>query len=214
MNRLGWKLERIRLGRTYCFVKTEPREYTTIIYAEKEKKLSETAALAERCGYELIPHKGDGLKKVLYLTGRRNEVSPVFQNNINSLLRAQRMMFKRFFVMSVICVLILAAMVTELSLLFIVPLISSGKSPSELPLFFALTIGFSVLTLIFFIFTCIFIRSTLRVKSNIEKLLSQKEEKKEKRRKNPERKIDPALFEQALGKGPEKRAVDKTKEKK
>lgn len=214
MNRLGWKLERVKFGRTYCFVKSQPGEYTTVIYAEKEKKLKKTAAFAESCGYELIPHTADGLKNVLYLTGKKNEVSPKFQNNGDSLLRAQRMMFKRFFVMSVICVIILAAMITELSLLFIVPLISSGKSPFENPLFFALTIGFSVLTLIFLIFSCVYIRSTLRVKKNIEKLLTQKEEKKEKRRKNPERKIDPALFEQALGNEPEKRAADKTKEKK
>lgn len=214
MNRLGWKLERIKFGRTYCFAKTEPREYTTIIYAEKESKVKETAKLAEKQGYKLIPHTSDGLKNVLYLTGKTSEVSPVFRNNGDSLLRAQRMMFKRFFVMSVICVIILAAMITELSLLFIVPLISSGKSPFENPLFFALTIGFSVLTLIFLIFSCVYIRSTLRVKNNIEKLLTKKEEKTEKRRKNPERKIDPALFEQTLGNEPEKRAADKTKEKK
>ncbi len=214
MNRLGWKLERVKLGKTYCFAKTEPREYTTVIYAEKESRLKETAALAERCGYEVIPHGADGLKNVLYLTGRKSEVSPVFQNNGDSLLRAQRIMFRRFFVMSVICVLISAAMITELSLMFIVPLISSGEKLFDHPLFFALTVGFSLLTLIFLILTCVYIRSILRVKSKIEKLMIQDEEKKEKRSRNPERKIDPKLIEQTLGKDREKRKADNTKEKK
>lgn len=62
MNRLGWKLERVRHGRVYEFVKTEPEEYTTLIYAEKRSKLKETEALARRCGYETIPTRRTGSK--------------------------------------------------------------------------------------------------------------------------------------------------------
>ena len=85
MNRLGWKLERVRLGWTYEFSKSEREEYTTVIFAEESSKVKETEAFAKRCGFELIPHRFDGLKDVLYLSGRRDEVSPVFHNDSKSL---------------------------------------------------------------------------------------------------------------------------------
>ena len=88
MNRLGWKLERVNFGWTYEFSRTNREEYTTVIFAEKSSKVSETTAFAKRCGFELIPHRFDGLKDVLYLCGRCDEVSPVFHNDSKSLMRA------------------------------------------------------------------------------------------------------------------------------
>ena len=212
MNRLGWKLDRVKLGLVYEFTKTEPEEYTTLIYAEKEEKLKDTEALAHRCGYETIPHKADGLKNMLYLTGRHSEVSPVFFIDNDTILRAQRMIFKRYFVMSIVCLIILFLLLIELALFFVIPAISSGKSMSEFPLFFGLTIGFSVLTLIFFIFTCVFIGSTLGVKKKIENLLKKKEEKAERKKRAAQRKIEPELIELAKSNEPDQRAVDMTKE--
>lgn len=212
MNRLGWKLERVKRGRVYEFVKTEPEEYTTLIYAEKKNKLKETEALAHRCGYETIPHKADGLKGMLYLTGRRSEVSPVFFNDSESILRAQRMVYRRFFVMSLLCVLLLLALIAELAFFFVIPAIISGKSPLEYPVFFGLTIVFSVLTLVFFAFTCIFIGSASGVKKKIQKLLKKQEEKANRKKRAAQRKIEPELIEQTKPDEPGQRAVDMTKE--
>lgn len=181
MNRLGWKLERVNFGWTYEFSRTNREEYTTVIFAEVSSKVSETTAFAKRCGFELIPHRFDGLKDVLYLCGRRDEVSPVFHNDSKSLMRAYRLTHRRFSVLSVICVLILAVMFCELTAFFIIPSVSSGKSPSEFPLFFGLTVLFSVLTLIFAVLTVVFIRSALGAKSKLEKLRKKEEEKKKRR---------------------------------
>ena len=181
MNRLGWKLERINFGWTYEFSRTNREEYTTVIFAEESSKVSETTAFAKRCGFELIPHRFDGLKDVLYLCGRCDEVSPVFHNDSKSLMRAYRLTHRRFSVLSVICVLILAVMFCELTAFFIIPSVSSGKNPSEFPLFFGLTVLFSVLTLIFAVLTVIFIRSALGAKKKIETLKKKEEEKKKRR---------------------------------
>ena len=85
-------------------------------------------------------------------------------------MRAYRLTHRRFSVLSVICVLILAVMFCELTAFFIIPSVSSGKNPSEFPLFFGLTVLFSVLTLIFAVLTVMFIRSALGAKSKLEKL--------------------------------------------
>lgn len=207
MNRLGWRLERVDLGWSYSFAKTEPEEYTTLIYAENKSKLEETAALAKRCGYELIPHTADGMKEALYLTGRKSEVSPVFYNDSESVLRAHRMMFKRFFVMSAVSLILLLAMLAELVLFFIIPAVNSGKSPMEIPLFFSLTVGFSALTLLFLGLVFIFAGGTLRVKNKTEKLLKTEEEKKQKKKEaenNPAEAADDSPPEE------QQRAVDFT----
>lgn len=211
MNRLGWKLERVKLGYVYEFSKTEPEEYTTLIYAEKKEKLKETEALARRCGYETIPHRADGMKRMLYLTGRRFEVSPVFNIDNKAILRAQRLIFKRYFKMSVFCLIILLAMLVELALFFVVPFITSGMSPADYPLFFGLTVGFSVLTLIFLSFTCVYISRTLKVKKRIEQLLKKQEEKAARKKRAAQRKIEPELIEQTKTSEPGQRAVDMTK---
>lgn len=211
MNRLGWKLERVKHGRVYEFVKTEPEEYTTLIYAEKRSKLKKTEALAHRCGYETIPHKADGLKRLLYLTGRRDEVSPVFYNDSDSALRAQRIIHRRFFVMSVFCVILSLALIAALAVLFVIPALTSGKSPSEYPMFFGLTIAFSVLTLVFLVFTCIYIGSAAGVKKKIKKIIKKEEEKSKRKKRAAQRRIEPELIEQSKSVEPEQRAVDMTK---
>ena len=208
MNRLGWKLERVNFGWTYEFSRTNREEYTTVIFAEESSKVNKTKAFAKRCGFELIPHRFDGLKSVLYLTGRRSEVSPVFHNDSNSLMRAHSLMQRRFSVLSVICVLILAVMFCELTAFFIIPSVNSGKSPSEYPLFFGLTVLFSVLTLLFAVLTIIFIRSALGAKSRLNKLKKQ-EELKERRRKA--KKSAPANEPEVIHQR-RSRAVDLTKQ--
>lgn len=209
MNRLGWKLERLKLGCVYSFSKTEPEEYTTLIYAENRSRLEETAALAHRCGFEQIPHRFDGMQRLLYLTGRHDEVSPVFYNDSESIIRAQRIMFKRYFVLSVVLPLICAALIAESVLLFIVPLISSGKAPGELPLFFALTAVFSALTLVFCVFTAFAAGSAFKVRKRLEELLRQEDEKKEK--KAAAKEASPDDDNPVHERRPELRAIDITK---
>ena len=206
MNRLGWKLERVNFGWTYEFSRTNREEYTTVIFAEESSKVSKTTAFAKRCGFELIPHSFDGLRDVLYLCGRSDEVSPVFHNDSKSLMRAYRLTHRRFSVLSVICVLILAVMFCELTAFFIIPSVSSGKSPSEFPLFFGLTVLFSVLTLIFAVLTVVFIRSALGAKSKLEKLRKKEEEKKKRRLSGKEK---PARDNEIIH--TRRRAVDLTK---
>lgn len=179
MNRLGWRLERVTLGSRYRFVRTEPEEYTTLIYAEKRSRVRDTAALAMRCGYEEIPHKGDGLSRALYLTGRRDEVSPVFFADEKTTLRAYRLMFKRLFVITLLCVILTLALIAEVGALFIAPAIISGSAVLEYPAFFILTIVFSVIALVFFILSLILIKSTVKIKNKLEKLLPNPEKEKQ-----------------------------------
>ncbi len=181
MNRLGWKLERVKLGCFYSFIKTEPEEYTTLMYAEKKSRLEETSALARRCGYETIPHSSDGMDCVLYLTGRRDEVSPVFYADEHSLLRAYHIMFRRFFIMSAVCLALTIAIIAELVTLFIIPMISSGQSAGEYPLFFTLTIIFSVIALIFCVLTAYLIHSVFKVKNKMEAMIKDRREKQRKK---------------------------------
>ena len=181
MNRLGWKLERVKLGWIYEFSKTGREEYTTVIFAEEGSKVKETEALAKRCGFEPIPHRFDGLKNVLYLCGRRDEVSPVFHNDSESLLRAHKLVKNKFITLGIICAVILAVLVFELTVFFIIPAASSGKSPSEYPLFFGLTAVFSVLTLFFAVLTVIFFRAAAGANGRLNRL-KQKEAEKERRR--------------------------------
>ena len=84
-------------------------------------------------------------------------------------------------------------------------------SPADYPLFFGLTVGFSVLTLIFLSFTCMYISRTLKVKKRIEQLLKKQEEKARRKKRAAQRKIEPELIEQTKTSEPRQRAVDMTK---
>ena len=102
-------------------------------------------------------------------------------------------------------------MLVELALFFVVPFITSGMSPADYPLFFGLTVGFSVLTLIFLSFTCMYISRMLKVKKRIEQLLKKQEEKAARKKRAAQRKIEPELIEQTKTSEPGQRAVDMTK---
>lgn len=179
MNRLGWKLERVRLGCLYGFSKTAPEKYATLLYAAKKDKADADAALARRCGFEEVPHTADGMKDMLYLTGKRDEVSPVFYLDEHAVFRANQIMFRRFFVMSIICLVLTLAIIAELALLFIIPMIASGKSIEEIPLFFSLSIGFSVIALVFCFLTIYMFRRVGKVRRTLEEMLRNRRKKKE-----------------------------------
>ena len=78
MNKEGWKLVYIKGGCLYIFEKTEPDEYFTILHATAKEKVLEISSFAAQCGYQAIPHTMDGFGDILYLTGKKAEVSPEF----------------------------------------------------------------------------------------------------------------------------------------
>lgn len=57
-----------------------PDEYITVMYAESKENISGVTAFAAQCGYETIPHTMDGFGEIMYLTGKKSEVSKDFVN--------------------------------------------------------------------------------------------------------------------------------------
>lgn len=96
MNKEGWKLVYIKAGCLYTFVKTQPDEYITILHADKKESIASVAAFAAQYGYENIPHTMDGVGDVMYLTGRKSEVSDEFLSDNESKLTVNRIMLKKF----------------------------------------------------------------------------------------------------------------------
>ncbi|MBQ9673379.1 MAG: DUF2812 domain-containing protein [Ruminococcus sp.] len=87
MNKKGWKLVSVTLGCLYQFVKTESCEYVTVLHAEKVDKIKEVADFAKQCGYEIVPHKLDGITEIIYLTGKKSEVTEEFVSDSRSKIR-------------------------------------------------------------------------------------------------------------------------------
>ena len=102
MNKKGWKLVYIKAGCFYTFVKTHPDEYITILHAEDKENISSVTAFAAQCGYENIPHTMDGVGELLYLTGKKSEISGEFVNDRDSSKKYYELLHKN---MKMICVL-------------------------------------------------------------------------------------------------------------
>lgn len=108
MNKEGWKLVFIRLGCFYTFVKTEPDEFITILHASKKEKISEITAFAAKCGYENVPHTLDGVGDLMYLTGKKSEVSDEFVSDNETKLEVNRIILNKFKRYSVLFTVMLA----------------------------------------------------------------------------------------------------------
>lgn len=167
MNRLGWKLERVRLGCFYDYKRCDTEEYVTLLYAESQGGVQDTLERAGQNGYEAVPHKLDGMGTTLYLTGKQAEVSQDFAPDGESALRACRAAFKRQLALSILCAIITAAIFAEVCALFIVPALTSGSAVFNYPVFFALTIAFSVLAVVFLIITLLIIKSAVKMKNKL-----------------------------------------------
>ena len=102
MNREGWKLVYIKAGCLFSFVKTYPDEYITILHADKKENLASVAAFAAQCGYENVPHTMDGFGEIMYLTGRKSEVSGDFVTDNESKILVNKIMLKNFRILSVV----------------------------------------------------------------------------------------------------------------
>lgn len=118
MNQKGWKLVYIKLGCFYTFVKTEPDEYITILHADDKEKISSVAAFAAQCGYENIPHTADGVGDIMYLTGKKNEVSDEFVSDNESRLKLSNIMVKKFNQFTVLYIILAVFVVLEAAFCF------------------------------------------------------------------------------------------------
>lgn len=81
MNKEGWKLEYIQFGIFYTFSKSKPNEYFTVMCATEKSKVLQMTSAAVLSGYESIPHTYDGIANILYLSGRKNEITEDFFND-------------------------------------------------------------------------------------------------------------------------------------
>lgn len=102
MNEKGWKLVYLKLGCFYTFVKTEPGEYVSLIYAESKENISRVTAFAAQCGYESIPHTNDGMGELMYRTGKKTQVSQDFVSDIPSRIECYKKIHKKLFIMAIL----------------------------------------------------------------------------------------------------------------
>lgn len=164
MNKKGWKLVYIKGGCIYTFVKTEPDEYKTILYAEKKENISHMTAFVSQYGYENIPHTMDGLGDMMYLTGKKSEINEDFVDDTQSKLNFNKIMKKR---LSTFCIIyhIEAIFVAILTALYVELCILDGH-----PFIYTLT-GILGFVLIFTVCSDVaLVKQKIKYKKNIKEL--------------------------------------------
>lgn len=114
MNKKGWKLVYIKLGCFYTFVKTEPDEYTTIIYSDEKQNIASITAFAAQCGYESIPHTNDGMGELVYFTGKKSVVSNEFVSESKEKASVYKRIYKKYLVYTGLSYGILLILLAEL----------------------------------------------------------------------------------------------------
>ena len=110
MNKEGWKLVYIKGRVIYSFEKCEPDEYFTVLHATAKEKVLELSSFAAQCGYQPIP---DGFGDLLYLTGKKAEVSPEFVCEAPEKIDSAKRIYQRFRILSIIFVAISVLLVLE-----------------------------------------------------------------------------------------------------
>ena len=113
MNKEGWKLVYIKGRVIYSFEKCEPDEYFTVLHATAKEKVLELSSFAAQCGYQPIPHTMDGFGDLLYLTGKKAEVSPEFVCEAPEKIDSAKRIYQRFRILSIIFVAISVLLVLE-----------------------------------------------------------------------------------------------------
>ena len=178
MNKNGWKLVYIKWGCFYTFTKTEPDEYITILHFEDKEKISGVTAFAAQCGYETIPHTMDGLGETLYLTGKKSEVSEDFVNDIEAKIHAQKKIFKKFFVLTCIMLLLNLILIVETLIcvgsLIIYTAYGEGIVSSDIP-FIILSAFFVLFTIAYTVLSCFITPPTARLYQKIKKLEKERD---------------------------------------
>lgn len=169
MNQKGWKLVYIKGGCFYTFVKTAPDEYITIMHTETKQRLSEVTAFAAQCGYESIPHTMDGFGEVMYLTGKKSEVSAEFISDIPQQVESQKRLCKKFFILTVIYYILLAILLLESAVCYAVPLLAGETNP----FFVGICVFFFLLTLVFLCMTVSITLITVKMKKKLKTLRAE-----------------------------------------
>lgn len=133
MNKEGWKLVYLKGGMLYTFVKTQPDKYFTVTYTVAKEEVSKITTFAAQCGYESIPHTMDGFGDMLYLTGKKNEVSQDFVSDREAQIDSYKRIYKKMFIMTIINIAITSLMVLE-TIATVVLFCISGFDPSVIGL--------------------------------------------------------------------------------
>lgn len=113
MNKQGWKLVYLKGGMLYTFVKTQPDEYFTVTYTVAKEEVSKITTFASQCGYESIPHTMDGFGDMLYLTGKKNEVSQDFVSDRDAQIDSYKRNYKKFLILTIVNIAITALILVE-----------------------------------------------------------------------------------------------------
>ncbi len=113
MNRQGWKLVYIKMGSFYTFVKSESDEYVTMYHATEKENVSGVMAFAAKCGYESIPHTLDGMGDLIYLTGKKGEVSDEFVTDNRAKIMVNKRIIKKFNLVSILYIILLCFLSLE-----------------------------------------------------------------------------------------------------
>lgn len=172
MNKKGWKLVYIKLGCLYTFIKSEPDEYVTMYYAEKKEDISKTQAFAAQCGYESIPHSSDGFGDLLYLTGKKSEISDEFVSDIDGRLASSERIYKKFHIISIVYIILDIFLALESCFFFLISWLFSDAKDSSV--FGGIGIVLLVFTVLYLVLSVNVIKITKSIKRQIKKLRADK----------------------------------------
>ena len=152
MNREGWKLVYFKCGCFYTFKKTEPDEYFTILHATAKEKVLEISSFAAQCGYQTIPHTMDGFGDLLYLTGRKAEVSPEFVCEAPEKIDSAERIYHRFRTLSIVFIILTVLLVLDCALILWARMTAPEAS-----------VGLTVFGVLFMLFVAIYIAMCIYV---------------------------------------------------
>ncbi len=171
MNRQGFKLVYIKMGCLYTFVKTEPDEYISIYYATEKENVSSVMAFAAKCGYESIPHTLDGMGDLIYLTGKKGEVSDEFVTDNRAKIMVNKRIIKKFNMISILYIILLCFLSLEFMFLSVAIGFAAYKTGSDVIMSTAIPMIFIFLLIVLVLILLIkvlIVRS--RIKRNIDDL--------------------------------------------
>ena len=119
MNKQGWKLVYIKGGCFYSFVRTQPDEYFTTMYADDKNNISQVTTFAAQCGYENVPHTMDCLGTLLYLTAPKGKVSEEFACDRELKIKYNSKLSKYYLICCVAILIIALLLILETVLYFL-----------------------------------------------------------------------------------------------
>ena len=172
MNKKGWKLVYIKGGCYYTFVKTEPGEYVTMLYADKKENLSSVTAFAAQCGYECVPHTMDGFGEMIYFTGKKSEVSEEFVTDNKARLESLKTIYKKCTIMTGFYYA-MAIMILVFDIILVIPDITEIFVNNMIDKWLPFVIVMSILNLVFIVLILVTVfvtRYSIKLRRQIRKL--------------------------------------------